>query len=138
SVAAANEVSFNSTLAVVSSSPSSTISTTVPANAASGKIKVKTAGGMALSSTDFVVPFGSYAASDVLSTTRATVDGSAVTISVPTANKVGMVLFDGVQGQKLGFAVASVTYSPTTFSTAASVYVFRPDNVALVGMQSLA
>ena len=128
--ASANTVVFNNTYATASSSSGTSITTAVPTGAASGKIKVRTLRGTAYSSTDFLVPFGSYTVADLVTSARIAVDGSATNFSIATAGKVAMILFDGVQGQSLGIGLGPLTYTPSGGS--ATVYVKRPDNLDLI------
>ena len=128
--ASANTVVFNNTYATASSSSATSITTAVPAGAASGKVKVRTLRGTAYSSTDFLVPFGSYTVADLVTSARLAVDGSATNYSIATAGKVAMILFDGVQGQELGIGLGPFTFTPSGGS--ATVYVKRPDNLDLI------
>lgn len=130
-----NDVNLNTTFALVSSASSTSISTTVPANTGSGKFKVRTPNGTAYSSTDFLVPYGTHAAADLVSTTRATVNGSAASFSIGTAGKVAMVLFDGIQGQDIGIALGPFTFTPAGGNV--TVNFLRPDGVIMTGQQVL-
>ena len=130
SVAAQNDLNFNATFASVSSASPTSISTTVPLGTASGKIRVRTTNGTAYSANDFLVPFGSYTAADLVTTVRTTVDGTAANFTISTAGKVAMILFDGTQGQNLGIGIGPLTFTPA--GSSATVYVLRPDNVALI------
>lgn len=130
-----NDVNLNTTFASVSSATSTSISTTVPANTGSGKFKVRTPNGTAYSSSDFLVPFGSYSAADLVTSARATVNGGAANFSIGTAGKVAMVLFEGVQGQDIGLALGPFTFTPAGGTV--TVNFLRPDNVAMIGPMTL-
>lgn len=95
-----NRVQFNTRLAQLQSATSTALGTTVPETATSGRISVETALGSATSADDFFVPPPPYVASDVLVTHRMTV-GSAYTITLGTANKIGLVVFDASAGQRV-------------------------------------
>jgi YD repeat-containing protein len=111
---------LNATQAAVSAATSTTITTTVPAATASGHFTLLTPAGNTVSSQDFYVPFGSHVATDIGFTARITSGGSqAVTLA---SSKIGLVLFDGVEGQHF-----SVTMSGSTFSSC-NLYLVSPNN----------
>ncbi len=101
---AANQVTFvgNGLRAVVASATSTTLGTVVPPGAVSGRLKVATPAGSAVSTQDFFVPVGSYTAADVVTTVRMAI-GETQTISIPTANKIALVIFDGTASQRVFF-----------------------------------
>ena len=103
---------------------STTISTAMPASSASGHLSVSTPGGIAVSSQDLYVPFGTHVAGDVLYTNRISLGGNA-TVTISTANKIGLLLFDASRGQR-----ASLSLSGSTFS-ACTVYIIAPNGVQL-------
>jgi len=104
-----NVVRFNTSLAVVSSATATTIATSVPSGASSGRISIATRSGQAVSDTDFFVPSSPYTAADVEFTSRMAI-GETKTVTINTANKVGLVIFDGVAGQRLGLGITNVTF----------------------------
>jgi YD repeat-containing protein len=126
--AALNDVTFNSPSGTATAATSTSITTSVPAYASSGKIKVRTKNGTATSSTDFLVPFGTFAASDIVGSTRAVIDGATATFSSPNTTKVSFVLFDGTQGRPVGVGITATTPS----NGCANYSVRRPDNVELL------
>ncbi|MBZ5526116.1 MAG: IPT/TIG domain-containing protein, partial [Acidobacteriia bacterium] len=95
-----NRVRFNLAPGIPGSATATSISTTVPSGATSGHISVATPAGSAISSQDFYVPFGTHVAADVAYTGRIAVGGSA-TVTLSTPGKIGLVLFEGTQGQRL-------------------------------------
>lgn len=103
-----NSVKFNnSQFATVSASTKTQINTFVAEGATSGKISVRTPYGVAVSTADFFIPPNNVAA--IGSTGNLTVDGSPLTISTgTTAGNAAMILFEGIQGQKLGLGVSPV------------------------------
>lgn len=115
--AANNTTKFNITYASVGTSTSTSISTTVPAFGGSGKITLGTPNGSVTSTDDFFIPPSPNTASDVAVTGRM-VSAESKTVTLNTANKIGMILFDGVAGQR---AYIKVTSSSIT-STALSIY----------------
>ncbi len=126
---ALNTVTFNTTFANAATASPTVLGTTVPAFAASGALKVRTKYGTATSATDFLVPFGTIAATDIVASYRAVVDGSSASYTIPSNGKVAYVLFDGVQAQSIGIGI--------TISGCATVYVERPDNTDLVASTSV-
>lgn len=111
--AANNSTKFNTTYASVASATSTSISTTVPASSGSGRITVATPNGSATSTDDFFVLPSGVAASDVTVTGRM-ISGESKTVALSTANKVGMILFDAVAGQRPYIKVTSSSISITT------------------------
>jgi hypothetical protein len=93
---------------------------TVPNNAGSGHIFLNTPAGTTASTGDLFIPPPGYTVSQLAYTGRA-VSGSATTVSVPTANGIGLLLFDGTAGQ----AVSIVSSAPT-FS-GCQMQVYAPD-----------
>ena len=101
-----NALRFNATAAVVASATSTSIGTTVPPAATSGKIRVSTVNGSAVSSTDVIIPPAPYTATDVAYTDRMT-PGTSKTVTISTAGKIGLVLFDGTAGQRVSLKTAT-------------------------------
>jgi len=114
-----DRVHFNLSGAAVNSASSTTLSVTVPNMVGSGRISVATVGGKATSANDFFIPFNGHAVADLGFTGRMNI-GDTLNVSLPTASKIGMVVFDAVGGQK-----ASVQMSSGTFSTC-TLYLFDP------------
>ena len=121
-----NKVTFGSITAPVAGVPASTtLTTTVPGPASSGKISIVTPYGVATSTADFFgVPSG-YSASDVQATGRIYIGGSALTRTISTAGKIGIVLFDGAVG------LTGVYLELSTVTMGGSVSVFNPDGTLL-------
>jgi YD repeat-containing protein len=120
STPANDELSLNVSQAVVSAATSTTLATTVASGTASGHFTLLTPAGDAVSSQDFYVPFGSHVATDIGFTARIASGGSqAVTLA---SSKIGLVLFDGMAGQRV-----SVGMSGSTFSSC-NIYLVGPNN----------
>ena len=112
-----NRLIFNATPAVVGTATSTSLATTVPASATSGKVSVTTANGTAVSTTDFIVAPPPYAVSDVAITDRMTAGGSAKVVTISSANKIGLILFDAVAGQRVSLKISTgVTSAITLFN----------------------
>ena len=130
SVASKNQVRFNGVFTSATGATSSQITTTVPLTTASGKIRVGTPTGVAVSPTDFFVPPSGYTATDVATTARTNVDGASSALAVATVGKIGMLLFDGVKGQNLGLGISAVTFTPNTAS--GTIYIKSPNGSDLM------
>ena len=103
--------------ALPSSVQSTSLIMTVPKNAGSGHISLNTPAGTTTSANDLFIPPPGYTVSQLAYTGRA-VSGVATTVSVPTANGIGLLLFDGTAGQ----AVSIVSSAPTFSSCQMQVY----------------
>ncbi len=101
-----NLVTFNSSPAPISSATSTSITASVPATATSGKIAVTTPFGKATDTTDFIVPPPLVSLGDIETTYRMT-PGSSQNVTVSTINKVALVLFDAVAGQRVSVRTSS-------------------------------
>ncbi|MDI3466381.1 MAG: hypothetical protein OJF50_005202 [Nitrospira sp.] len=120
-----DRVAFAGAMGAVATATSTTITVPVPSTAQTGPISVSTIDGTATSSTEFyVAPLGIVAA-DVQYTGRVIVDGSTVTGSITTANKTGLMVFDGTAGQRISLGLSGVTVTQFTAS------VYRPDGVSM-------
>ena len=125
-----NRVKFNGTSAVVSAATATSISTSVPVGATSGRVSVTTPLGQSVSSTDFFVPPSSYAAADVEATGRMAI-GESKPVTLSTANKIALIVFDGTAGQRVSLQMTSVTI------TGSSVYIYNPDGTQLTFTSSV-
>jgi YD repeat-containing protein len=105
---------------VPGSASSASLTMTVPNNAGSGHISLNTPAGTTASTGDLFIPPPGYTVSQLAYTGRA-VSGSATTVSVPTANGIGLLLFDGTAGQAV-----SILSSAPTFS-GCQMQVYAPD-----------
>jgi trimeric autotransporter adhesin len=97
----------------------------VPADVASGKIRVITPKGIAVSAGYFYVPITGYADADIVDRQSVTIGGAASTVNVATANKYGLLLFDGAGNDYVSLQLSAYTNSVNT-STSYSIY--KPDN----------
>jgi len=103
--------------ALVSAATTTALDTVVPLNARSGPVTLSTAGGTTVSTDDFFVPVGGYTAAHTIFTGRLVVGGASVDVPMTSTNKQGLVLFDGLAGQRLnlgtvllsGFGTPGVT-----------------------------
>jgi hypothetical protein len=125
-VSSNNRVRYSNSVAAITGTPTpASISTTVPANTGSGKVRVSTPRGVAISPVDFIVVPSGYSAASIGSTGRITMDAAPTSISVPTASKISIQLFDAAAGDLLSVGVNSTTLATATLK------VYKPDGVLL-------
>ena len=123
--ASSNKVAFNGVRAVINAATATSLTAVVPSGAGSGRITVTTVNGKATSAEDFYLPPSPYVGTDVASTGRIAF-GETKTVSVATANKVAMLLFDGAAGQKASIKLFNDTAPGYTY-----VNIYRPDGTQL-------
>ena len=119
-----NRLTFNLGRAVVGTATATSLGATVPGLGTSGRLTVVTPGGTAQSAQDFFVPPSPYTATSVSTTSRLVIGGSSLTITIPSAGKIGMAVFDGTAGQQVSLGVGSGILQ-------AQVYINRPDGTQL-------
>lgn len=109
--AAGDSVSFaGGGSGTVTAATTTSLTVTVPSGSPSGKITVQTSSGIAVSPQDFFVPPVGYTVADIGATARMTTNGSPLTLSIGTAQQIGLVVFDGVANQKLALRVSAQTF----------------------------
>jgi len=118
-----NKAKVNVTGASVTSASASSLALKVGLNTGSGRVSVETPGGKAVGG-DFFVPPAPYTAADVVFTGRMSV-GESRAVTVGTASKVGLVVFDGTAGQRV-----SLTLTGNTFGNGV-VTIYNPDGTTL-------
>jgi trimeric autotransporter adhesin len=101
----------------------------VPADVASGKIRVITPKGIAVSAGYFYVPITGYADVDIVDRQSVTIGGAASTVNVSTANKYGLLLFDGALNDYVSLQLSAYTNS---VNTSTSYLIYKPDNTLFV------
>jgi YD repeat-containing protein len=128
--AANNNVTFNVTRGTVNSATVTTIAASVAIATGSGRISVSTPPGKATSSGDFFIPPPPYAAADVAFTDRIAFGQSKI-VTIGTANKVGLVVFDGTAGQRISLLMNGVTMGSSRVS------IYDPHGTAFVSPTSI-
>jgi hypothetical protein len=123
-----NKLRFNLATAAISAATATTLNTTVPNTATSGRLTVTTPEGSAQSAADFFVPPAGFAAADVMATGRLETGGASLPLTIGTADKIGLAVFDGTAGQQvsLGMSAVSIGISDVT--------IFRPEGTTLVSL----
>ena len=119
-----NKAIFNIGRSIVNSATATSIATNVPSGTGSGRISVTTPSGKATSSADFFIPPSPYTAADVEFTGRMANPGST-TVTISTANKIALVVFDGTAGERQTLQMSAVTITSSTVS------VLKPDGTTL-------
>jgi YD repeat-containing protein len=128
-----NTVKFNPTIAAVTTSSATTINTSFPAGGHPGEVSVTTQAGTATSSQDFFAVFWPYVVNDVevAATKRIVVDGPSQSITISTATKIGLLIFDGRLGQKLSLAFTNNTFGGGGVCCTSSYRLYRPDGIEM-------
>jgi YD repeat-containing protein len=121
-----DRTSLNTQLTTVTAATSTSLTTSVPLLAGSGRITVSTPHGTATSAGDFIVPPWPYTSSDIVTSGRISFE-TATPVSVSTSNKIAMMLFDGTKGHRI-----SLEGTSGTFATGAYLNILKPDGSALV------
>ena len=125
-----NHVKFNVVDARTGSADAATITTSVPYSGTSGRISVETANGVAVSTDDFFVPPPPFVPADVVFTGRMAI-GETKTVTIGTANKIGLLLFDGVIGQSVSINISGVTIGNS------NVTIYQPNGSVLLTATSI-
>src|SRR5262249_28003653 len=131
--AATEVVRFNNTRAIISTTNSTTITTSVPKATGSGRISVTTAQGQAVSTGDFIIPPPGFTVTDIQSSSRMTI-GQSKTVTISTATKKALVLFDATAGQRVSL---KVTASTLPNGCSGQIQILRPDGL-IVGFGATA
>nr|MDT0663247.1 IPT/TIG domain-containing protein [Micromonospora sp. DSM 115978] len=124
-----NVVEFNGVRARVTAATTSSLTAIVPGTG-SGRIAVRTPGGVATSTARFTVGPTGYPLAEVGATVDLAVDGAAQPLAVATAGSVGLLRFDGVRRQRVSLVLTNNTYGGSV-----SVRLFTATNTELSGNQ---
>lgn len=125
-----DKVKYNISEAAVKSATTTSITTSVPQLGTSGRISLATPFGKTVSSGDFFIPPSPYGVAAVGFTGRMSIGGTS-TVTLNTANQIGLMLFDGTAGQRI-----SANFPNAAFNGCFSVYVFNPDGTTLASGSS--
>jgi hypothetical protein len=123
-----NKVMFNRVFAILSSATTTTIETAVPPGPGSGRIAVSTRFGEVASSEDFFIPPSPRTVADVEFTGRIGL-GRSLAIAIGTPNKIGLIVFEGTAGQRIGLGVSGVNLGGG--SGVVEISVVRPRGATL-------
>jgi hypothetical protein len=115
--------------ALVPTATTTALDAVVPSGTRSGPVTLATPGGTTVSADDFFVPLMGYTAAQVIFTGRITVGGSTVDVPMTTPSRLGLVLFDGLAGQRLNLGVLRISGSGFPSAT-----IYRPDGAQLLGV----
>lgn len=125
----ATTVKLNQSAATVTSVTSTQLAFLVPPATGSGKLRVATAAGSAVSAADFIVPPPTVAATDIVASTRLVANGPAQNIGVFALNKFGLILFDANPGDWVSLQLANFVINPAGATLSYTIY--KPDNTQL-------
>lgn len=133
-VAENNELLFNNQASsTITSVIADTILTKVPDLATSGRITLNNPAGTAVSDQDFFVVPNGFNTSDVNSNSTARLSyGETKTITFAGYNKLGLLVFDGTAGQKVGLRVTVGTGAGGTLNPNLMVSINRPDGAIVI------
>lgn len=109
---------------------SASLSLNTPSSTGSGHISLSTPNGAVTTTSDLFIPPAIYGVNQVGSTGR-TLVGSPGTVSLAAANQIGLLLFEGEEGQ----LVSAVANSGSTFSNC-TFYIYGPTNSAVLDSRS--
>ena len=124
-----NKTKFNLTYASNTTATTTNISTIVPAKSGSGRIRISTPAGTAESSADFFIPPAPYTPADVLVTGRMGF-GETKPVTISTANKIGLFVFDGTAGQRVSLGLSGITIPGS--GNLGTVAIYKPDGTVLL------
>ena len=126
-VAANDRLTLNVAFAMPSAVTPTSMTTTIPGAATSGRVTVATAEGTAVATSDLFIPPPGFTPADVGFTGRLGGYGDANLLQVPigTAGKIGLALFDGEPGHRV-----SVKLSASTIGSGV-VKTFRPNGTVV-------
>jgi hypothetical protein len=128
-VAANNQTKFNETTTTPTASTSTTVTAPVPASTGSGRIRITTSAGTAVSTSDFIIPPSPFVPADVATSGRIAF-GTQTPVSVSTANKIGLFLFDGISGQRISL-LGTNGLTGQILGCDINVSILKPDNTVL-------
>lgn len=124
-----NKIKINNSYATPTSNTTTSIASSVPTATGSGRVKVATLSGSALSSQYLFIPPPPYTATDVAYTGVMAL-GESKTMSVNTVNKLALVAFEGIAGQEVSLKFDNLpSYSP--------VSILDPDGVSITSSGSV-
>nr|WP_233411018.1 IPT/TIG domain-containing protein [Rugamonas sp. CCM 8940] len=123
----ANKITFGGMTAATTTASATSLGSSVPGAAASGRITVATPYGKAVSGSDFYAVPGGINPAEIEYVGRIDVGGAVKTVTIGTAGKKALLIFDGAQWQYLSLLVTG-----STFGSAVSASVYRPDGTLLI------
>lgn len=119
-------VKFNGVPAYVSAANPTSISTVVPTSALSGPISITTPYGTSTTTANFLVVPAAYVPSQVDFTGQLSVGGTPYTGTLSNGLDIGLLLFNGIQGQELDLHISSSSIA------SAIITILNPDGSTLV------
>ena len=126
-----NKTKFNLAASAVTAGTTSSLNTTVPSTAASGRITVMAPEAAVVSTDDFFVAPPGHAASEILVTGRMSI-GDVVPITIGTGGKIAMLVFEGIAGRRVTLGVSGVTLGSPCCTNVAAAAIYKPDGTELL------
>lgn len=123
-----NVVTFNGTIASISSVSATQLQVNVPAAATSGKISVSTLEGSATSTNNFFVLPPGYSSADTV--TGELSAGVAQSVTIPTSKRLGLYAFEGTEGSYYSLILGNFSSTPGGGSVTATIV--KPDGTTLI------
>jgi YD repeat-containing protein len=120
SVPGNNNLALNGSPAQIGSATGTSIQSTVPPSATTGRVSVSTVNGTATSSDYLWIAPSPYAVTDVESTGMLAF-GTGTAVTVNGANKIALRAFEGTQGHRASMNVSGVTGGNVTVSIYSSL-----------------
>jgi YD repeat-containing protein len=114
-------VTLNGRPVAVTASTATSIELMVGPEATTGRFEVITPMGRATSAADFFVPPAGDSNDGITQRVRMVVDGPSLVISSLAHNKVALVAFDGIAGQRMAIGAHNLSSSPVGGSATVSV-----------------
>jgi YD repeat-containing protein len=124
-----NKVLINGRFAAVSTATGSALTALVPA-VSSGRVTVSTKDGTASSSGYLAVPPLSFQASSIGSVVNSAI-GNSATLSIASAGKIGLILFDATAGQQMAMTVTASSFGGATLT------LYGPDGSAVTSINPI-
>jgi RHS repeat-associated protein len=120
---AGNVVTLNSTMPEITSASSSSLQILVPVGTGSGAIGLSTTDGRTTGPDLFIPPSG-YGVGDVGTTGRMAI-GDTKHVTISTGGRIGLIVFDGLAGQKVSLR------SVSGFDSVPNISILKPDGTTL-------
>jgi YD repeat-containing protein len=111
--AANDAVTFNTANATVATASTTQLTVPVPTGATSGRIRVTTSAGTAVSTMDFIVPPTGVSSGSVVMEGRVTPNGDGLIYTVDVSNQYVVAVYDAVVGEPITLVLTNVSMGGT-------------------------
>jgi YD repeat-containing protein len=130
-----NRVTLNIRPADVGASTATTLTTAVPLASMGGRVTVETPFGTAVAASDFVVVPSPYMPADVEFSQRIAI-GQSQNVSITTAGRIALLLFDATAGRKVSVTSVSNTWTSCPIGAQYTLSLYGPDASLVRGMNN--